>query len=110
MRASDLIGLAVVDEAGQRLGVVVDLRCVQDGPPRGMMATIRVDALLVAGRRFGTLLGYARPEQRAPWLIATIVSWLNGPVRVVPWSAVAEYTGQIALNVGAGQLGPPRSG
>jgi hypothetical protein len=105
MRASDLIGLDVLDRAGRRLGVVVDLRCVQDGPPRGTQATLRVDALIVAARHAGTMLGYGRPEQKAPWLIAAVVALLHRPVQVVPWSAVADHTGQITLHVEADRIG-----
>jgi hypothetical protein len=105
MRASDLVGQVVVDRAGHRLGVVVDLRCVRDGPPRGALATLRVEALVVAARHLGAMLGYGRPEQTAPWLIAAIVQRLLDPVRVVPWSAVADHTGPITLRVEAAELG-----
>jgi hypothetical protein len=104
MRASDLVGLDVVDRSGRRLGVVVDLRCVQDGPPRGTLATMRIDALVVAARHVGTMLGYGRPEQTAPWLIAAVVGLLHRPIRIVPWSAVAGHTGQITLRVDTSQL------
>jgi hypothetical protein len=104
MKASDLIGLDVLDRGGRRLGVVVDLRCVQDGPVRGLLATLRVDALIVAARHTGSMLGYGRPEQNAPWLVAALVRLLHRPVRVVPWSAVADHTGQIILRLDAAQL------
>jgi PRC-barrel domain len=110
MRASDLIGLEVLDRAGTRLGVVVDLRCVQDGPPRGTLATLRVDALIVAARHAGTMLGYGRPEQKAPWLIAAVVALLHRPVRVIPWSAVADHTGQISLHIDAHELAADQLG
>jgi hypothetical protein len=88
MRASEIIGRPVVDSAGHGLGIVIDLRCVQDGPIRGSMAAPRVEQLIVSGRRTGSMLGYHRPEQRGPWLIRTIVCWLHRNLRVIDWDDV----------------------
>ena len=89
MRAGDLIGADVLDAEGAGIGVVTDLRCVRDGPVRGALATLRVDALIVSRRHTGSLLGYDRREQQGPWLIRLLVRRLHRHLRVVPWSAVA---------------------
>jgi hypothetical protein len=82
MRATDLIGLDVYDPHGEHLGVVIDLRCIQDGPLRGAMATLRVDSLLVSRRRTGAQLGYQRRTQQGPWLLRAALRRLHG----IPWS------------------------
>ncbi|MDQ1730369.1 MAG: hypothetical protein QOK10_528 [Pseudonocardiales bacterium] len=85
MKASDILGLPVRDPRGQDLGIVTDLRCVQDGPLRGSMNAPRVQSVVVTSRRTGSLLGYHRPEQTGPWLIRAVVSRLSRPVRVLDW-------------------------
>lgn len=98
MRASDLIGLAVVDAAGTGLGVVVDLRCVQDGPLRGAMQAPRISAIIVSRRHTGSLLGYERRAQQGPWLIRTIIQYLHRDAVIIPWTSVAGHDGRITLN------------
>ena len=106
MRASELIGRDVIDRAGCPIGVVTDLRCVQDGPLRGATATPRLDALLVSPRHTGAMLGYHRPAQHGPWLIRVIVERLHRRARLVPWSAVVAHDPQILLDVTADTLRP----
>ncbi|MDQ1741053.1 MAG: hypothetical protein QOE53_2705 [Pseudonocardiales bacterium] len=88
MKASDLIGRPVLDSAGRRLGVVTDLRCVQDGPLRGAMAAPRVRSVVVSRRRTGSMLGYDRRGQQGPWLVRRIVRWLHRDLLVLPWESV----------------------
>lgn len=90
MRASDLIGREVVTADGTSVGVVTDLRCVQDGPVRGTQAALRVDAVLVSRHHTGSVLGYDRRRQQGPWLIRAIVRRLHRHMQVVPWSDVAD--------------------
>jgi sporulation protein YlmC with PRC-barrel domain len=97
MRASQLIGLEVLDHAGQRIGTVTDLRCKQDGPLRGAMCAPRITGLLVSPHRLGAVLGYDRHAQHGPWLIRAIVGGLHRNLTVVPWTQVASYDGQIKL-------------
>jgi len=85
MKASDLLGRPVLDSAGRRLGVVTDLRCVQDGPLRGAMAAPRVRCLIVSRRRVGSMLGYDRRGQQGPWLVRLFVRWLHRDLLIVPW-------------------------
>jgi sporulation protein YlmC with PRC-barrel domain len=97
MRASELIGQDVVDAAGRRLGIVTDLRCVQDGLRRGHLAGIRVDALVVSRRHTGSWLGYDRRPAQGPWLVRAIVQLLHRNAIVVPWADVDETGGPIRL-------------
>lgn len=101
MRASELIGLDVYDAGGQRLGVVTDLRCVQDGPLRGSMQAPRVAALIVSRRHTGSLLGYDRRGQQGPWLIRTVLQRLHRHAVLIPWQSVADTSDRITLRSGA---------
>jgi hypothetical protein len=98
MRASDLIGQEVYDAAAKRVGVVTDLRCVQDGPLRGSMQAPRIAALIISARHTGSLLGYDRRSQQGPWLIRIIIRFLHRHALLVPWEDVADSTGPILLN------------
>ncbi|MBA3339204.1 MAG: PRC-barrel domain containing protein [Geodermatophilaceae bacterium] len=98
MRVSDLIGLDVHDAASAYLGVVTDLRCVQDGPLRGSMQAPRVSALIVGRRHLGSLLGYDRRAQQGPWLVRVIVQRLHRHNIMVPWDAVAGTDGHVILH------------
>jgi len=102
MRASELIGIDVVDSAGEHVGVVTDLRCVQDGPLRGAMCAPRVTGLVVSPHHAGSTLGYDRREQQGPWLLRVIVRALHRNMRIVPWAQVATYDGRIVLRGGVG--------
>jgi hypothetical protein len=103
MRASDLIGREVHSADGTALGVITDVRCVQDGPLRGTQAALRVDALLVSKRHTGSLLGYDRRSQQGPWLIRVLVGALHRNMQVIPWSAVADEGPPIRLRPNSGR-------
>jgi hypothetical protein len=96
MRAGDLIGREVTDAAGTTIGVITDVRCVQDGPLRGTNAALRIDALLVSRHHTGSVLGYDRRRQ-GPWLVRQVVERLHRHMQVVPWSAVDDEGPPIRL-------------
>jgi hypothetical protein len=84
------MGQRVVDGGGRPLGVVTDLRCVQDAPERGHLPWLRVQALVVSRRHTGALLGYDGRRAQGPWLVRTVVRTLHRHAVVVPWEAVAD--------------------
>ncbi|HJQ42577.1 MAG TPA: PRC-barrel domain-containing protein [Jatrophihabitantaceae bacterium] len=96
MKASDLLGREVVDAAGTPIGVVTDIRCVQDGPLRGANAALRVDGLLVSRHHTGSVLGYDRRKQ-GPWAVRVLVAFLHRHMTVVPWRDVADEGPPIRL-------------
>ena len=89
MRASDLIGRTITLPDGTER-VVVGIRAIQDGPPRGLMAAIRVDSLIVSNRHAGSYLGFQDRDQQGPWVLGRIVRWLHRGTAVVPWEDVRE--------------------
>ena len=97
MKASDYIGREVRDHAGARVGIITDLRCVQDGPLRGPSAMLRIDAALVSARHTGATLGYDRRSRQGPWMIRVGVRWLHRSLRVVPWSAITDHDGVLEI-------------
>jgi hypothetical protein len=101
MRASDLIGREVVNADGDGIGVITDLRCVQDGPLRGSNASLRVDSMLVSRHHTGSVLGYDRRKQ-GPMLVRLIVKYLHKDMVVIPWSAIDDEGPPIRLRRGAG--------
>lgn len=106
MRASDLLGREVRDRDGTRVGVVTDLRCVQDGPPRGAMAALRVDALLMSRHHTGALLGYEPGRSQGPATIRAVVRLLHRDARIVPWQNVRSYQGEaVELDLHRDDLG-----
>ena len=89
MRLSDLLGAAVVDEAGRSAGHVHDVRLVQDGPLVGAFgASLRVDGLLVGRRSIGARLGYNRRKMHGPLLVKLAAGWLFHDGRYVEWGRV----------------------
>jgi hypothetical protein len=90
MLLSDLLGREVETTDGESLGRVHDVLVVQDGPlgARGM-AALRLHALAVGPRSFGTALGYAQGTVRGPWLLRKLFA--KRP-RIVPWVAIVRQT------------------
>ncbi len=90
MRASDLLGSPVVDPHGRRLGKVMGIRCVQDGPIRGTNATLRVDALVVHRRAIGAFLGFHLRDQPGPQPLGALMRWVHRDARLVLWASITE--------------------
>jgi sporulation protein YlmC with PRC-barrel domain len=73
-RATDLLGLEVVDEDGRRLGHVYDLRMVgapQESPDRAW----RLEGLVVGGRGLIERFGLMAKARRDPLLPRDVVRW-----------------------------------
>ncbi|HUR51542.1 MAG TPA: hypothetical protein VMZ11_05420 [Mycobacteriales bacterium] len=85
MRGADLLGLPVVGPGGARLGRVIDVRLVQDGPLMGAFAALRVEALVVGRHRIAAHLGYDRAAPSGPWLVSAVVKLITRPNRSLPW-------------------------
>lgn len=96
MRATELVGRRVVDADGHELGTVLGIRCVQDGPVRGVSAQLRVDALVVHRHALGAFLGYQLREQRGPHPVGALMRWIHRDARLVRWTDV-EAVGDVVV-------------
>jgi hypothetical protein len=100
---SDLIGAAVVDADGKRLGKVTDVRLVQDGPYiEGFGNALRVDSLVIGRDGIANRLGYARGGVHGPWLVRRLASAVEGKAWLVPWTDCRVR--EPGLTVGKGRV------
>jgi hypothetical protein len=77
MRLSDLLDCEVFDHRGDSLGRVRDVRLVMDGPIRGALAQLRLDAVIVGGNAIAGRLGYLRGNVRGPALLVALFGRLE---------------------------------
>ncbi|MCW2571246.1 MAG: hypothetical protein JWO88_1304 [Frankiales bacterium] len=105
MRAADILGAEVVGPDGARLGMVLDVRLVQDGPMLGADCALRIDGFVVGRRWLASHLGYDRANVNGPALVNAIVQRLCAGNRYLPWDHVAQLApGHVEC--GVSQLGP----
>jgi hypothetical protein len=77
MRISDVLASRLFDADGVCLGRVRDVRLVMDGPVRGSLAALRVDAIIVGGDAVAGRLGYLRGGVRGPALLTAVLGRLE---------------------------------
>lgn len=85
MRASDLLGRPVLGPDGESLGMVVDVRLMQDGPLLGAYAALRIEGFIVGRHRLASRLGYDRFDAQGPWAIGHLVRLLTRDTRYLQW-------------------------
>jgi sporulation protein YlmC with PRC-barrel domain len=86
MRATELLGTEVVDDAGRSLGPVRDLRVVPD--------TLEVAGLVVGNGPFAAIAhrwGYAEGRARGPWVLRGIAAHVSRDARFVPADEVLDW-------------------
>lgn len=93
MILTDLLQVPVLSADGTRLGVVVDVRFVLDGPPDGLLASPRLHGVIVSPRSRTSLLGYERTDVTRPALIAAFLRWRSRGSFLVLWADLASITG-----------------
>ena len=89
VRVSQLIGADVFDGA-VRIGRVRDVRLERQPSSRAHFHDYVVSGFLCSDLRFGVTLGYGRPEQKGPWLLARIMHFLHRHDRLIRWDDVAR--------------------
>ena len=92
MRASDLLGAAVVGKDGRPLGKVLDVRLVQDGPMLGVWHALRIDGLVVGTRSLTARLGYDRRKEHGPLLVRWLALRLMARNGYLRWDQVSEWS------------------
>jgi hypothetical protein len=91
---SDVLDTEVVDRDGVAVGVVSDVRLVQDGPYiEGFGSALRVDALVVGRGGVGVRLGFVRGGVRGPRPLRVLAGLLEGRARLVRWDSVSYADG-----------------
>jgi hypothetical protein len=91
LRISDVLASDVFDAGGRRLGRVRDVRLVLDGPQRGALAGLRVDAVIVGGSGFAGRLGYLRGGVRGPAPLAGILRRLEDNAMTVAATDIVSW-------------------
>ena len=88
MRASDLLGLPVVDAEGVVLGPLRDLRVDRDRVEGGL----QVRWLVVGGQELAHRFGYVDGRTRGPWLLERLLRGRSADTALaVPASAVRSW-------------------
>jgi hypothetical protein len=88
MKLSELLGREVVTADGKSLGKVHDVLLVQDGPIQAnQSAALRLHALAVGRRSYGTKLGYTQGTVTGPWLLRRL---LHRNPTITPWDDIVS--------------------
>ncbi len=94
MRLSELLGAEAVDQGGNVLGEVHDVRLREEVTDAGNNRRFVVDGFLVGAGSIGARLGYSYGEVTGPWLLALIMRTLARRARYLPWRDVASFDAQ----------------
>lgn len=87
VRVSTVLRREVVDASGSRLGHVLDVRMVQDGPVGvGFDAAIRLDGLVVGYGRAPQRAGLFRHKVHGPWLLRQVARLASPHRTYVRWN------------------------
>ncbi|MDP8932002.1 MAG: PRC-barrel domain-containing protein, partial [Actinomycetota bacterium] len=84
VRASSLLGTAVLDRDGRSLGRLRDLRLRADGDDH------RIEGLVTGRGVIAERFGYAYEEVVGPWLVVALMRRLARRTRYIPWNDVVE--------------------
>jgi len=85
---SELVGVAVVDAGGARLGTVSEVRAEPFEQSGLEVGRLRVTSVVFGPRRLGGELGYRTLDDQGPWLLARAFRWWHRDDQEVPWSEV----------------------
>jgi hypothetical protein len=106
MKATDLIGCAVFDSAGEQIGHVHDLRLESDGKPEDGNWRCRLTGLVCGDRiAIGHRLGYGVGDMAGPWPLTALFGRQRGRSLTVAWREVDRLQpGRITLHVSRRQI------
>jgi sporulation protein YlmC with PRC-barrel domain len=102
MRLSDILECDMVDDHGERIGRVHDVRVIREGPPQGMFGpSYQIVGLIVGHAGVGTRLGFDRAGVKGPWPLKKLFGRTRRKRQYVEWGMVEEVReGLIRLKVG----------
>jgi hypothetical protein len=106
MRASDIIGKPAWHDSGVRIGIVHDIRAVQD-EPFGSTGALRVTGIVVGRGSLGVRLGYGSAEQTGPALLHAIFGRRARHARHVPWNELRVEPDRIVVTTGLDAMRNP---
>jgi len=107
MILSELLGRSVVDDAGTRLGRVVDARFVLDPAPGEPNSTARLYGLIVSPQGHTSFGGYARRDMNSPALIMAYMRWRERGAFLVLWPDLATISSDtVTLRAGYTRYSP----
>lgn len=90
MRLADLLSLDVVDEHGQHLGRVHDVRLrLDDGLGGGHRLT--VDGVITGAGALTARLGYAYGDVRGPWPLSWLLQRLATSAHYIDWDRIESF-------------------
>lgn len=101
LRASSILGTAVLGRDGRSLGRLRDLRLRAHGDDH------RIEGLVTGRGVIAERFGYAYGEVRGPWLLVAIMGRLARRTRYIPWDDVEQIASdRIVVKQTAGAYGP----
>jgi hypothetical protein len=89
VQLSELLGAAVHDTAGDRLGTVVDIRLKITGDLKDHPDRPEIFGVVVSPRTRSSFLGYERSDARRPFLLADFFRWRHRGTFLALWRDVA---------------------
>ncbi|MBT2586648.1 PRC-barrel domain-containing protein [Arthrobacter sp. ISL-95] len=89
MILTDVLGSDVVDNSGQRLGEVSDVRFAVDASPGQLLSKARMVGIVVSPRTASSFLGYERRGITQPWPVAQLLRWRHRGSFLVLWEDIA---------------------
>ncbi len=109
MLLSDLLDTPVIDSTGNKIGHIVDVLLVQDGPiVGGFGAQPRVEGIAIGKQNLAVRLGYHRADVKGPAPLRFVLDRLALRTRYADWADVASVEeSEVRLRVAGGDLSPP---
>jgi hypothetical protein len=102
MRLSDILECQIVDDQGEPIGRVHDVRLIRRGPPQGMFGpSYQIVGLIFGRSAVGTRLGFDRAAVKGPWPLKKLFGRSRRKHQYVEWGMVEKvHEGLIRLKVG----------
>lgn len=107
MLVSELLGHAVEDLSGHRVGTVIDVRLVIEGDLDHDPGEPHILGLVVSPRTRSSYLGYERTGVKHPVLLQKLLRWRHRGTFVCAWPDVTRVdTDRVTLRKGYARYSP----